>query len=204
MDLDFTDAPAISVQGVAPDPVHLWSQAPATLNLAELCILMISRWESVERIDANEHPLRFLFPLLELYVNRFEAIAVNSYHKFLEERASTSPASGFESSWRPLRDAMVSATLPFEAFKQYDSCHANGALQQSSKLPRLLRRFDHLLKEASQFEQHIRDELQLQVGHLSLRESRESIKQSKLAMEESKRVKMRTLLDPGQGRARLC
>lgn len=164
---------------------------PTIMNLVEVYIIMLSRWGPCDFIDANEQPLKLLLPVLELHFNRYQATATHHYRIFLEERGGAS-ASGFESLWRPLRDTMVSAALPFEVFKRYDSFHADGAVQQSPKLQRLLKRFDHICKRVSQFEQPMRDELQLEVGHLNLEESKESIKQSKIAIEESKRLKMRT------------
>jgi hypothetical protein len=99
---------------------------------------------------------------------------------------------------------MVNPTGPFEAFRHYDSCHANGVVQQPSKLQIASRRLDHLLQNASKLERHMLEELQLQVGHLILQESKESIKQSQIAIEESKRVKMRTLCCPRHWLATPC
>jgi hypothetical protein len=190
MDLNFTEIPAIDFQYTQRAVTH------AMLDLAQLYSLMISRWSTDERIEANEQPLRFLVPLLELYVGQFQAIITYHYKNFRRLRAHPDEGDAFSDSWRPLRDAMVNPTWPFEAFRQYDSCHANGVVQRSSKLQRASKRFDRLLQNASKLERHMLEELQLQVGHLSLQESKESIKQSKIAIEESKRVKMRTLCCP--------
>jgi hypothetical protein len=192
MDSSFTEAPAI-VFGLAPILIPP-NERLATLRTTALYILMLSRWANDERVDANEQPLKFLLPLLELHVSRFQAAAAKQYRDFLQDRDSKGGTEGFQSSWRPLRDAVVDATLPIEAFKRYDVCHTSGIVQRCSKVQRLLKRFDHVSRRVSQFEQHMRDELQLQVGHSSLQESRESIKQSKIAIEESKRVKMRKLI----------
>lgn len=164
------------------------------LSLVELYVEMISRFPTDEMLDANEVPLKFLVPLLKVLVNQFQAIAAYHYHTFTERRSDANEASGFVSLWRPLRDEMMAASLMFEAFKQYDMCHAHGVVQQTTKLQDLSRRFHYLQGRISHLEQHIRDELQLQVGNSSLQESRESIKQSKMAREESKSVKMLTIL----------
>ena len=160
------------------------------VSLVELYVTMVSKWAESERIEANDQPLRFLIPLLELNVNRFQALASYYNGVFLSQRADPE-ADVFASVWRPLRGVMVNAKVPFEAFKQYDSCYAERALQNSIKLQYILRRFNCVNETVLQLEQHVRDDLQLQVGHLSLQESKESIKQSKIALEESKRVKMR-------------
>ena len=174
----------------------------AQLSLIDVYSFMLSKWADCERIDANEQPLKFLVPLLELCLRRFEAVASFYYRLFLVSREKVN-ADVFASSWRPLRDAIMTAKLLPKAIIQYDSCHAGGALQKSGKLQQILRRFAYLHEIAVQLEQHVRDDLQLQVGHLSLQESRESIKQSeiaikvsKVALEESKRVKMRMFIVP--------
>jgi hypothetical protein len=183
MDAGFTEAPAVITDYF--DPVNF------DLDLKDLYILIISRWAKSERLDAIQQPPKFILPLLEIYVRGFQGTAAMHYHDFLNKRTSAGQEAGFWSFWTPLRDAIANANLPFDAFKHYDSFHANGAVQKSSKLRRLSRRFNAIERKVTQMEQHMRDELQLQVGHLSLQESRESIKQSKKAIEESKRVKMR-------------
>jgi tryptophan 2,3-dioxygenase len=182
MDLGITRAPAVMVRPAG------W----AFLELSELYIILITRWAEDERLEAIQKPLNFVILLLDLHVNRFQALAAKHYTDFLEIRDSVFGASAFEPCWKPLRDAIELATFAFDAFKQYDSCHANGANQRSSRLQKLTKRFDAVMRKAAQMEQHMRDELHLRVGHSSLQESKESIKQSKIAIEESKRVKMRT------------
>lgn len=150
----------------------------------------INQWASADLVDANEQPLKFLTPMLEMSVERLQSAATSCYEKFRTERTKQD-ALTFEYSWRPLRDAVVDEALPLEAFKQYDSYHFNGAVQESSKLQQLIRQYDDVHARLLELEQHIRDELQLQVGYLSLLESKESINQSKIALQESKRVKMR-------------
>lgn len=165
----------------------------------ELYIFIISRWAKNERLEAIQQPLEFVVPLLDLHVNRFQATAAKYYHGFLTDRGPFGEASGFQSFWKPLRDAIEQANIAFDAFKQYyDSFHANSAVdvQMSNKLRTLSEKFDAIMRKTTRMEQHMRDELQLQVGYFSLQESKESIKQSKLSMEESKRVKMRTWPDP--------
>jgi hypothetical protein len=174
----------------------VWDGKFSQLSLIDLYTFMVSGWTDSERTDANGQPLKFLVPLLELSLNRFEALASLYYERLLSEREDAS-AEVFASIWRPLRDTMVTAKLLPDAFKQYDSCHANGAIQKSSKVQYMLRRFIYLHESVAQLEQHMRDDQQLEVGHLSLQESKESIKQSKAALEESKRVKMRKFTVPG-------
>jgi hypothetical protein len=154
---------------------------------ADLYIIIISKWSENERIGANGQPLKFLMPLLEFHINQLEGFAGRLYERFRNEDFMRD----YEHTWRPLRETLVNARLPFEAFNQYDLCHANGSVRQSNQLQRLSRRFENVLHQSSKIEQHMRDELQFQIGHLSLQESKESIKQSKIAIEESKRVKMR-------------
>lgn len=199
MDQSFKKPPAIDLVRRRTTYVALKGQETARLSMQDLYVLMIQRWTDNERLDANKQPLSFLTPLLELRINQFQTTAAQCYHKFTYERASSHAESAFDSSWRPMRDAILEASHSFEAFDQYDLCHANGDVQKSFKFQRLLKRFTRVLTNASRMEQHIRDDLQLQVGHLSLEESRESIKQSKVALEESKRVKMRMYLHPGEG-----
>jgi hypothetical protein len=186
MDLSITQAPAI-MEG----PFDF-----AILELNELYILLISRWAEDERLEAIQQPLNFVVLLLELHVNRFQAKAAKHYTEFLSNRDSVDEASCFQSCWKPVRDAIEMATFAFDAFKQYDVCHANGAVQKSNRLQKLSKRFDAIMRKVVQMEQHMRDELHLQVGHSSLQESKESIKQSKIAIEESKRVKMRAQPSP--------
>lgn len=96
-----------------------------------------------------------------------------------------------------LRQSVVDANLSVMKLKEHDSRHYGGRMQQSSELQLLLQRFDDIYQIVSIMEQHMRDVLQLQVGQLSLLESRESINQSRIAVEESKRLKMRTSPSPG-------
>lgn len=160
------------------------------MYLGSTYVDIIRQWASADLVDANKQPVKFLIPLMELRVDCFQYSAMSCYREFRANRAKPD-TEDFTVLWRKLRDATIDGTLLFEAFKQYDSCHFDGGVQQSSNLQKLLSRHKGILARALELEQHVRDELQLQVGHLSLMESKESIKQSKIAIEESKRVKMR-------------
>ncbi len=162
------------------------------LAMHELYRMMLSKWPKSKLIAANEQPLKFLETVLELSLNQFQAVTGHCYWEFRQTRGDPKN-SIHESLWRPMRDAMVMTTFSFAAFKRYDSHHTDGVVQHSPEVRRLLRRFDQLYETASGFEQQIRDDLQLQVGYLSLLESKASIEQSKIALGEGKRLRLRRL-----------
>lgn len=196
MDMSFAKAPATNraSRDDASSDKQLFNRflryPRSDFDLKEVYVTMLLKWVCTDRVDANEQPLEFFSLMLDLYLHRLQAVAVHYYGLFLEGRENVH-LPRFEEYWRPLRDAMVNATLTSEAFERYSAHHFKDAIQQSTKSQKVLWRFDNLRKCISEFEQHIRDELQLQVGHLSLLESKASIEQSKIALEESKRVKMR-------------
>jgi CorA-like Mg2+ transporter protein len=191
MDVNFSEPPAITPRWEVKGDE--WIKNPG-IDFTQLYMAMILQWSPQELNDGNSCSLKFLLPLLKMYIQRIDAITRDCYVEFLSKRR-LDEVSLFEGSWRTLRDLLVKATVPFDSVKKYDLCHFEGMLQKSSsKLRQLTLAFDDLRETISELEQHIRDDLSLQVGELSLQESKESIRQSQIALDEGKKVNMLTTL----------
>ena len=79
---------------------------------------------------------------------------------------------------------------PFDCFREYDINYNSSRTHDREEYKSLVRQFDSIMVQVERTEQLARDYLQAHVARLSLEESRASIRQSKIALEESKRTKL--------------
>ncbi|KAI0394054.1 hypothetical protein F5Y17DRAFT_279241 [Xylariaceae sp. FL0594] len=99
-----------------------------------------------------------------------------------------------EASWGLIREAKHDALMPLECIQNYDSDYNAGKLQKSQEYKNLDKRLRCIENEISRTESLARDYIQHRVAILSLQESRASIKQAKVALEESRRTKLVAIL----------
>lgn len=156
----------------------------------------LQKWDRTQCKEANSDPIKYLYPVMESRVevfrrrlvgcgDRYRYSTTNPYRKDDEEHP-------YREIWFPLRWDMEIGRLIFPAlghFRKFDN-PSSTSLTQSPHFQALETEFGQLLETARQLEQHVRDDLQLRVGQLSLQESRKSIEQSRISIQEGKRIKL--------------
>lgn len=95
-----------------------------------------------------------------------------------------------EGAWNKLRMMQHDGKAPFTCYRDYDTHQNQGKALAQPNIARLFQEFELVMTEIDRTEQLARDYFQAQVGWLSLEESRESIKQSRNSLAESKRTKL--------------
>lgn len=164
------------------------------IDTSRLYLAGILRASDETRRAANKDPLLHLLPILQIQCDTIAGDLGYHHeilHRHIKDRDTlTSNHEALEVSWRELRSLLRLGPKPFHVYKDFDR-HKNGKRSCRDKGYRtLLEDFSRLMSEAHNLEQLARDYVQLSVGILSLAESRASIKQSKIALEESKRTKL--------------
>lgn len=163
----------------------------------ELSLLSLSHGKLVA---ARQNPVLYLFPLVRLQIAWFGASILTPRAAY--SRRNSKPWASSESDedlhnlWENLRftiETFETSILNFLHFVSQRSLSAasNGGIEND--LAELLQYKDAALHDARRLESAIRDTLQLRVGMLALQESRKSIEQSKIAIEEGRRVKLRKI-----------
>ncbi|EXJ76981.1 hypothetical protein A1O3_10138 [Capronia epimyces CBS 606.96] len=161
------------------------------VHCSHLYIAAIGQYDNVFRALAHEDPLMLVLPVLEIYTTfiwgdlEVQDRCIGFVRQSWKQRQTL-----LERSWNRLRVLKHEGGRPFECFRKYDRDHNKGRAQQKAACIDLFQRWDCIIKEIDRTEQLARDYLQAYVGWLSLEESRASIKQSKIALEEGKRTKL--------------
>ncbi|KAI0892570.1 hypothetical protein F4806DRAFT_235606 [Annulohypoxylon nitens] len=146
-------------------------------------------------VEAHKDPLRLLLPVLEIHATYLYEGLVYADRCLREgiQRRKQNPEL-VENAWSALRMMRHDGMRPFSCFHQYDNDHNDGKVQHSIEFKNLARRFRCIAEQISLTEALARDYLQHHIGLFSLEESRVSIKQSKVALEEGRRTKLVTVL----------
>ena len=161
------------------------------------CLLaMIHQWPTQELIEANQNPTLFLCPLLSLKfhtaslrAHRYsESFRIESMQRY--SNADQANVDRYKTIWKPLRDEFEVTKRALRSSERYCASIPKTAGNLDLKLESLFDEANTMLADIEIFEQQLRDDLQLQVGQLSLLESQKSIMQSKISIEEGKRVKL--------------
>lgn len=142
-------------------------------------------------ILAHNDPVMFLLPVLEIHVTiLYGQLCHEDY--FIKRAKSKCVVGTFsmETCWDALRMLRHDGMRPLDCFRSYDVNHNNGRTIQRPEYATLFERFQQTMTQIERTEELARDYLQIEVGRLSLQESRASIKQSKIAQEESRRTNL--------------
>ncbi|KAI1090967.1 hypothetical protein F5B19DRAFT_296271 [Rostrohypoxylon terebratum] len=146
-------------------------------------------------VEAHKDPLRLLLPALDIhatYLYRGLVYADQCLREGIQKRQEKPDL--VENAWSLLRMMRHDGMGPFSCIQQYDNDHNDGKVQHSAEFNDLARRFRCIAGQISLTEALARDYLQHHVGLFSLEESRASIKQSKVALEEGRGTKLVTVL----------
>ncbi|GAP83104.2 putative magnesium transport protein transmembrane region [Rosellinia necatrix] len=145
--------------------------------------------------QVHENPLLLLLPVLDIHaVYLYDGLSIAD-GLFREGRKNRHENPGLvEKAWSELRMMKHDGIRPLHCIKQYDSDHGNGKVRKFKEYRDLTKRFGYIDKEINRMEALARDYLQHHIGMFGLDESRASIKQAKVALEESKRTKLVTVL----------
>ncbi|OTA98350.1 hypothetical protein M426DRAFT_28523 [Hypoxylon sp. CI-4A] len=120
---------------------------------------------------------------------------INADNQFRLGRASRQERHDLvEKSWDALRMMKHDGMGPLNCIEHYDNLYSTTKVQNSGKYKDLANRLKCIREQISLTEALARDYLQHHVGMFGLEESRESIKQSKVGLEESRRTKLITVL----------
>ncbi|KAI1084916.1 hypothetical protein F5B20DRAFT_523670 [Whalleya microplaca] len=130
--------------------------------------------------EAHKDPLLLLLPILDIHVIYLYECLIHADH--------------VQKAWSALRMMRHDGMVPLDCIQQYDSAHNEGKVQRSEEYKNLAKRFRCMEKQISLIEALARDYLQHHNGLFSLEESRASIKQSEMALEEGRRTKLITVL----------
>lgn len=142
---------------------------------------------STRRIqDANRHPLDFLLPFLESLELHFvqEMTSINTRLREQDEDTWRSPAQADDfvrTAWVAARSAIEDFQIICDRIGDYSenlSSNISGDFKPSKEMTYFLQRCKKGLARARLSEAHIRDTVQINVGALSLEESRKSMQQA--------------------------
>ncbi|KAI0855050.1 hypothetical protein F4860DRAFT_497536 [Xylaria cubensis] len=146
-------------------------------------------------IKVHENPLFLLLPVLDIHAVYLYNGLIHSDQLFRWGRTRRREMLELvEEAWNALRMMKHDGMGPLHCVRQYDSDYNGNKIQESEEYKRLAERFRCIKEEISRTEALARDYLQHHVGMFSLEESRVSIKQARVAFEESKRTKLITVL----------
>ncbi|KAI1734578.1 hypothetical protein F4680DRAFT_453856 [Xylaria scruposa] len=146
-------------------------------------------------VDVYKNPLLLMLPVLDIYAAHLYNAFIDADRALHEGRMSRKEKPGLvERAWDALRMMKHHGMRPLDCVRQYDSDHNGYRIQGSEEYRNLVERFGCIEKEIARTEALARDYLQHHVGMFSLEESRASIKQAKVAFEESRRTKLITVL----------
>lgn len=161
------------------------------VDCTEVYLAAIRKCDRSFHTLAHEDGLMFLLPVLEIHTGMVCG-ELASEDRWLRIGKKERPRLTYlvEQAWDALRMLTHDGAGPFDCFCQYDVDYNNGRTQKREEYVNLFRRFERVMVQIHRTEQLARDYLQAHVGWLSLEESRESIKQSKIALEESQRTKL--------------
>ncbi|KAI0845573.1 hypothetical protein F5Y00DRAFT_272768 [Daldinia vernicosa] len=141
--------------------------------------------------EAQKDPLLLLLPILDIHATYLYERLIYADQCF--RRGRTSPQEKLdliEKAWDALRMMRHDGMGPLNCIQQYDNDHNNGRTHHSEEYKNLAKRFECIERQICLTETLARDYLQHHIGLFSLDESRASIKQSKVALEESRRTKL--------------
>jgi hypothetical protein len=138
--------------------------------------------------SANENPIEYLIPFFELleahchHVTQSLRIAHQNNAQYSHSPQSTEERDELLfTSWKDARghiEDFQSIVGRIEAYQDIVSAHADTKKHNAERMERVSRTHKRLLDKARNAEQHIRDTIQLNVGNLSLQESRKSLQQA--------------------------
>ncbi|KAJ8128538.1 hypothetical protein O1611_g5097 [Lasiodiplodia mahajangana] len=139
----------------------------------------------------HKNPLILLLPTLNIHYMALYKALNDVDRDFRYGRSSREEKPKFvENAWDSLRMIKHDGMRPLNCIRQYDNDHNDGKLQHSEEYSILAEKFKCIEEQISRMEALARDYLQHHVAMFSLEESRASIKQAKVALEESKRTKL--------------
>ncbi|KAI0182622.1 hypothetical protein EV127DRAFT_487922 [Xylaria flabelliformis] len=146
-------------------------------------------------IEVHKNPLFLLLPVLDIHAVYLYKGLIHADQLFRQGRTSRREKPELvEEAWSALRMMKHDGMGPLDCVRQYDNDYNGNKIQESEEYKRLAERFRCIKEEISRTEALARDYLQHHVGMFSLEESRVSIKQARVALEESKRTKLITVL----------
>ena len=157
-------------------------------NTVEVYAEILRQWHADQYLQANSDPMYFLYPLIDLRIEYSRAKIADLGGRYRYQlKHSTNP---YRDVWKPLRQEIDIARLMFRAFRQFHMLRSKSSSPGMQDLQALSTKLDNILQEARELEEYLRHDLQLQVGQLSLEESRMSIQQSNIVIEEGKQMKL--------------
>ena len=157
-------------------------------NTVEIYAEILRQWHIDQYLQANSDPMYFLYPLIDLRIEYSQAKITDLGSRYRYQlKHSTNP---YRDVWKPLRQEIDIVRLMFRAFRQFCTLHFKLSSAGTQDVQALSTKLDIILEEARELEEYLRHDLQLQVGQLSLEESRMSIQQSSIVIEEGKQMKL--------------
>jgi hypothetical protein len=152
------------------------------------CLDHFHNFDALQIESANKNPMEYLTPFFELLEAHCHHVtqSLRITHQHNAEYSQT-PQSTLErdqllfTAWKDARghiEDFQSIICRIEAYQDNLSYLLNTESHNSKRMEMVFRKQKRLLERARNAEQHIRDTIQLNVGNLSLQESRKSLQQA--------------------------
>ena len=141
-----------------------------------------------EVFSPEKEPIHFLYPLMQLQTWQLLSMTTGIHKNLIEiEEASVPARTDMHIRWGLLRRMVEDHADSNIRFRRLATSRSATKCFKGPAYKRLFTERDHVYFEARRRELELRDFLQLQVGKLSLEESKKSIEMSNVAIEEGKR-----------------
>ncbi|KAI0973497.1 hypothetical protein F4678DRAFT_28556 [Xylaria arbuscula] len=145
-------------------------------------------------VESHENPLLLLLPVLHIHAKYLYKDLIRQNENLHRGIALREESEVIEEAWYSLRITRHYGMRPLDCIRQYDNDYNSGKVQHSEEYKALAKRFRCIEEQICRTEALARDCLQHHVAMLGLKESRASIKQANIALEESRRTKLITVL----------
>ncbi|KAI1128884.1 hypothetical protein F5Y10DRAFT_277093 [Nemania abortiva] len=186
------------VHNVHEEYIDLNDIYPNTVTSSEGYLQALLRYDRKFFAEAHKDPLFLLLPVLDIHaIYLYEGLIAEDRCFRLRntgrevERNERDP---IERAWDALRMMKHDGMGPLDCIEQYNNGHIGNQARSSQDYKNLVKRLRCIEEQISRTEALARDYLQHRVGMSSLEASRLSIKQARLALEESRRTKLITVL----------
>lgn len=176
-DVTAEDRPSAISRYVLSDYHDYYNDYKVFVNLYNTLLL---NWPYDRVLEANLNAMLFLAPCLD-----FKFAELYTISTLLSESHGTNRES-LHTAWRALR-----ADIESTAASRYSWDRLWDPTGDPQPRDMFAIDHDHAMECARRMESLIRDEQQLEVGRLSLEESKKAIQQAELGIKEGKRMKMR-------------
>lgn len=167
---------------------------PSIIDFNEVYFRSIQNRSKLFYREAHDNPLLFMLPILEIHAAYLQNEFTHADGCLrLGRKRQQEQSDLVERAWDSLRMMKYDGMGPLRCLQQYIEDHSDQVPEQTKGFEKAFKKLESVNSQIIRAEELARDYFQVHAGQLSLEESRASIKQSKVALEESKRTKLSKL-----------